>query len=383
MTFAGESLPPQFHLIKDHAPPVELQRMSALADAAWTCHLALPEYRPTPLHALSGLARELGLASLHLKDESSRFGLNAFKGLGASFAIHHWLARHPGAGPVTFTTATDGNHGRAVAWSARRSGARAVIFIPAHSVAARIAAIASEGAEVVLVDGDYEVAVSRAHEAAEQPGWILIQDAACPGYEEIPAWIAAGYWTHARELESTVFPLQGPAVDLVMLHAGVGTWPAAMVSYLWHRYDLRRPRIVVVEPTEADCVLSSALAGRPARARGSLRTMMAGLNCGWPSTTAFEVLAHGADAMMAIPDSWAELAMRRLASPAEGDVVVVSGESGAASVAGLLAMIRDPAFAPVVEHLQLPDRPRVLVWSTEGATDPEAWVRLVGRSLPS
>ena len=383
MTSAGKPLTPAFHLVKHHVPPADLLRLPALGEAAWACHLALPEYQPTPLHALGGLADELGLASLHLKDESARFGLNAFKGLGASFAIHRWLELHPEASPVTFTTATDGNHGRAVAWSAHRYGARAVIFVPSHTVPARIEAITREGAEVVLVEGDYDLAVAQAHEAAEHAGWTLIQDAARPGYEEIPEWIAAGYWTHARELESTVFPPGEPAVDLVMLHAGVGTWPAAMVSYLWHRYGDRRPRIAVVEPAEADCILASALAGRPTRARGSLRTMMAGLNCGWPSTTAFPIIAAGADALMAVPDHWAERAMRRLATPSGGDVAVVAGESGAASVAGLLAMTFDPALAPVAEHLRLARRPRVLVWSTEGATDPEGWARVVGRPVPS
>ncbi len=383
MVPAGAALSPAFHLIHDHVPPDDLARLSALADAAWTYHHTLPEYQPTPLHNLAGLACELGLGSLHLKDESARFGLNAFKGLGASFAIHHWLTHHREAGSVTFTTATDGNHGRAVAWSARRSGARAVIFIPTHSADARIEAIAREGAEVVLVDEGYDAAVVRAHEAAQQPGWVLIQDCARPGYEEIPEWIAAGYWTLARELESTVFPADGPAVDLVVLHAGVGTWPAAIVSYLWHRYGVRRPRIVVVEPAEADCVLASVIAGQPTCARGSLQTIMAGLNCGWPSTIAVGAMAHGVDALIAIPDLWAERAMRRLACPAEGDPVVVAGESGAASVAGLLALATGPSFAPVAEHLHLGRESRVLTWSTEGATDPAGWARVVGRPVPS
>lgn len=372
-----------FHLVVEHQAPDDLERLSVLADAAWRCHLALPEYQPTPLHTLRGLAHELGVAALYLKDESTRFGLNAFKGLGASFAIHHWLAMHPDAGDVTFTTATDGNHGRAVAWSARQSGARAVIFLPSHTAPARVQAIAREGAEVVMVDEGYDAAVARAHEAAEQSGWIVIQDMAQPGYEEIPEWIAAGYWTHARELEATLFPAERPNVDLVMLHAGVGTWPASMISYLWHRYGHHRPRIVVVEPTEADCVLSSALAGRPVRARGSLRTIMAGLNCGWPSTTALRVIESGADALIAIPDRWAEEAMRRLATGVSGDVPVIAGESGAASVAGLLAMQHDAGLLPVRAHLRLPAEPRVLVWSTEGATDPEGWARVVGRPVPS
>lgn len=344
----------------------------------------MPEYRPTPLHDLPALAAELEVASLHLKDESARFGLKAFKALGASFAIDRWLTRHPDRrDDVTFATATDGNHGRAVAWAARRLGAGAVIFIPADAAEARVEAIRREGAEVVLVADGYDAAVAMVHERAERSGWVVIQDCAGPGYEEIPEWIAAGYWTHARELESTLFREDSPGVDLVMLHAGVGTWAASMVSYLWHRYGTRRPRIVVVEPSEADGVLASAQTGRLSPARGSMHTIMAGLNCGWPSSTALPALTHGVDALIAIPDHWAEAAMRRLATPRDGEPMVIAGESGAASVAGLLAMAGDPTLAPVRRHLGLPPRPRVLVWSTEGATDPEGWTRVVGRPVPS
>ncbi len=374
---------PLFHLVGAPQAPADLVRLPALADAAWDFHRRLPEYHPTSVHALPSLAAELGLAALHLKDESSRFGLNAFKGLGASFAIAHWLGTHPDAQDPTFTTATDGNHGRAVAWSAKRHGARAVIFVPGNTAPARLDAIAREGAEVVIVDEGYDAAVARAHEAAARSGWVLIQDMARPGYLEIPEWIAAGYWTHARELEATLLTPQVPQVDLVMLHAGVGTWPASIISYLWHRYGRARPRILVVEPVAADCVLASALAGEPTRARGSLQTIMAGLNCGWPSTSALEVIVRGADALMAIPDHWAESAMRRLATPQAGEPVIVAGESGAASVAGLLALHADPAYAAVLAHLTLPPRPRVLVWSTEGATDPDGWARVVGRPVPS
>lgn len=372
-----------FALIADPVPPPGTADTAALAELAWSFHRSLRRYAPTPLKRLDSFARELGIASLHLKDESPRFGLNAFKGLGASFAMHHWLATHDVDDTAVFTTATDGNHGRAVAWMARQLGFRSVIFMPAHSVPARIAAIQNEGAKVVLVEEGYDVAVQRALDAAAKQGWIVIQDTATDGYREVPSWIGAGYWTMARELEPVVHGIERAEVDVVLLHAGVGTWPAAMAQYYWNRYSERRPKIVVVEPTEAACVLESVVAGHPTPATGSLRTIMAGLNCGFPSTTALEVLRRSADAFIAIPDQWAERAMRRLATPGTDEPVVVAGESGAASTAGLMALMQDPAYEPVRRHIGLNADSRVLVWSTEGATDPAGWERVVGRSLAS
>jgi diaminopropionate ammonia-lyase len=358
--------------------PAGIDAIVPLADEAWSFHRSLRYYKPTPLRQLDTLAKRLGIRSLQLKDESERFGLNAFKGLGASFAMHHWLATHDTSSDAVFTTATDGNHGRAVAWMARKLGFRAVIYMPAHSVAARIAAIENEGAKVVLVADGYDAAVKQAFRAAEVEGWIVIQDTATHGYTDVPAWIEAGYWTMARELEPVVHTADQAEVDIVFLHAGVGTWPAAMVQYYWHRYAERRPRLVVVEPVEAACVLESVIAGHPTRATGSLRTIMAGLNCGFPSIAAFEALCRSVDAFIAIPDSWAELAMRELANTRPG---VVAGESGAASVAGLMALLQDPAYEAVRSHIELGPATRVLLWSTEGATDPAGWERIVGRSL--
>jgi diaminopropionate ammonia-lyase len=367
-------------LIDDPVRPAGIDDIVPLADEAWTFHRSLRYYKPTPLRSLDALAKHLGIASLQLKDESERFGLNAFKGLGPSYAMHRWLATHAVSSDAVFTTATDGNHGRAVAWMARKLGFRAVIFMPAYSVAARIAAIQNEGAKVVLVPEGYDAAVQQAFRAAETEGWIVIQDTATHGYTEVPTWIEAGYWTMARELEPVVHAADQANVDIVFLHAGVGTWPAAMVQYYWNRYAHRRPRLVVVEPVEAACVLESVIAGHPTRATGSLRTIMAGLNCGFPSITAFEILCRGVDAFIAIPDLWAERAMRELANTRPG---VVAGESGAASVAGLMALLQDPAYAAVRSHIALGPDSRVLVWSTEGATDPARWERIVGRSLPS
>ncbi|HEY4320549.1 MAG TPA: diaminopropionate ammonia-lyase [Gemmatimonadales bacterium] len=371
-----------YHLITNPvAPPAS--DAAFLADLAWSFHQAFPPYRPTPLRRLDVLAQSLGVASLHVKDESPRFGLNAFKGLGGSFAMHHWVAQHDTPADAVFATASDGNHGRAVAWMARQLGMRAVVYLPAHTVPARIAAIQDQGARVELVAEGYDAAVRRAHEDAARNGWIVIQDTTLPGYQEVPRWIAAGYWTMARELESSLHLLPAAEVDLVVVHAGVGTWPAAMVEYYWHRYGGHRPRIVVIEPIEAACVLESVQAGHAVTASGSQRTIMAGLNCGRPSTIALDVLRNSVDAFVAIPDGWAEAAMRQLATPAGDDPAVIAGESGAAGLAGLLALGGDPALAPARAHLGIDSRTRILIWSTEGATDPIDWQRVVGRAVPS
>jgi diaminopropionate ammonia-lyase len=370
------------HLVAGTSPPQRLADLTALADEAMACHRALSGYAPTPLHRLDGLARQLGIGALLLKDESHRFGLGAFKGLGASFAIARWLARHPGAGQVTFTTATDGNHGRAVAWSARQLGHRAVIFIPAHAAPARVAAIRAEGAEVRLVPEGYDTAVRLVHELAGAHGWVVIQDTASPGYEDVPEWIAAGYWTHARELEPWPHAPDVPDVDVVLLHAGVGTWAAAMTAYYWARYGTRRPRLAVVEPTRAPCCLEAARHGAPVQVPTSPHTIMAGLDCGLASPVAMRSLATGVDAFLAIDDDWVRQAMRRLATPAADDPRVIAGESGAASVAALMALAANPALAPVRAHLGIGPDTRVLVWSTEGATDPDHWATVVGHPVP-
>lgn len=373
----------RFVLVDGALAPPATARTAALAELSWAFHHGLRGYVATPLRRLAALASELHLASLLVKDESHRFGLNAFKILGASFAIHHWLATHDVPVEAVFTTATDGNHGRAVAWMARQLGFRTVIFMPAHSVPARVAAIQNEGAEVVLVEKGYDAAVQLALQAAETQGWIVIQDTATEQYRDVPALIAAGYWTTARELEPVVHAPGHSEVDVVLLHAGVGTWAAAMVQYYWHRYGAQRPRLVVVEPREAACLLDSVRAGQPTPASGSLRTIMAGLNCGYPSIDAFDILQQSVDAFIAVPDDWAERAMRRLATPRGADPSIIAGESGAAGVAGLMALMEDPAYGAVRDHVGLGRGSRVLAWSTEGATDPEGWERVVGRPVPA
>ena len=333
-------------------------------------HRTLPGFAETPLVALPGLARELGVGELWVKDESRRVGLNAFKVLGASYAIHRFMQSQPAGRPLTFATATDGNHGRAVAWSAKRLGQKAVIFVPRNTVPARIEAIRGEGAEVVVVDGSYDDAVRRAAADAKAHGWQVISDTAYEGYTEIPGWIMEGYTTLFAE---SARQLPAPPT-VVFLQAGVGGLACAgVLHYVRHG---ERPTLVCVEPTDADCLRESAASpdGSLREAKGKQDSIMAGLNCGTPSLLAWPVIRAGMDGFLAVGDDRAREAMRRFA--AEG---VVSGESGAGGLAGLLALRQEPDLAGAARDLGIGPQARVLLISTEGATDPASYERIVGR----
>jgi diaminopropionate ammonia-lyase len=324
-------------------------------------HKSLPGYQPTPLHSLPGLARELGVGSLLVKDESPRFGLNAFKALGASWAVHRFLERDRRAG-VTFASATDGNHGRAVAWSARLTGNRAVIYVPRHTVRARIDSIRGEGAEVMVVDGTYDDAVRRAADDSRINGWQVISDTAYPGYMEIPAWVIEGYSTIFAEIEARP--------DIVIIQAGVGGLAAAAVQHF------AGARLVCVQPSEADGLLESVRSenGEPRPTQKTQSTIMAGLACGMPSLLAWPVLKRGVTLFLSVDDRFAAEAMRRLHPR------IISGETGAAGLAGLIALCREPEFAQSKEQLGLSSERSVLLINTEGDTDPENYRAIVHSS---
>jgi len=345
--------------------------------AARRFHESLPGYAPTPLHRLDALARELGIGALHLKDESNRLGLPAFKGLGATWALHRLLLR--GERLDTVATATDGNHGRAVAWAARRLGLRSRVYMTSHSAPDRIAAIRQEGADVILVDGTYDDAVRHCAERSAAEGWQVIADVGYPGYLEIPEWIAEGYETLFDEIDDQLAGTGEPAAHVMLLQAGVGGFAAAGVRSA--RRTGRPVRIGIVEPVDADPVLESALTadGMPASSTGEQRSIMACLNCGEVSLTAWPVLRAGADVFFSIEDHWTEQAMRQLAFPADGDPRIVAGESGAAGLAGLLALLRDPRLEGARAALDVGPETRVLLVNTEGATDPAAFLRIVGQ----
>lgn len=362
-------------------------------------HRTLPGYAPTPLVPRPALAARLGLGALYVKDENYRLGLNAFKILGASYAIYRLLRerweesndspfgetleltdrQRSFFADLTFCTATDGNHGRAVAWTARRLALPAVIYMPGDTVPARVENIRRENARVEVIDGTYDQAVDRIKTDAARHGWQIISDTAWPGYTGIPGWIQAAYSTLFQEIEPDLLGPERPAVDCVILQGGVGALAAGAAWYFTRRYGPRRPLLVCVEPTDAACLLESARTpdGRPVPASGQLHSLMAGLNCGVPSQTAWPLIRDTVDLFVAIEDHWAAEAMGAYYWSEGGDSPVISGESGAAGLAAVMALVQDPALSEAHRHLDLGPDSRVLVLNTEGATDPEGFRRRV------
>jgi len=335
-----------------------------------------PEYAATPLVRLDGLARSLGLAALWYKDERGRFGLKSFKALGGAYAVRRVLERQGRpAREVTVTCATDGNHGRSVAWGARFAGCKCVIFIHATVSEGRAAAIRGYGAEVVRVPGNYDDAVRRAAAEAAQHGWFVVSDTSYAGYRDVPVDVMHGYGVMAAEILR-----QLPADEVpthVFVQVGVGALAAAICAKLWLVWGPRRPRFAAVEPLRADCLLRSIEAGRPVAVHGGLETVMAGLACGEVSELAWEILCEGADFALAVGDDWALEAVRGLAKPYGSDPAIVAGETGAAGLAALLAVLDGPG--PPAQ-LGLDARARVLLLGSEGDTDPDIYRRIVGRS---
>jgi diaminopropionate ammonia-lyase len=339
-----------------------------------------PQLRPTPLRALPAFARAVGVGELHVKDESSRFGLNAFKSLGVRYAIDRLQrdpaasAKHQHVGPgATLVCASAGNHGRAVARAARELGLAARVYMAAASAEGPRRAIASEGAEVVLVDGGYEDAVRRAAADAESHGWTIISDTSWPGYEEIPRLIMLGYTRLISEVEEQLQSLP----DVVFAQAGVGGLLCGVAAGVVHEWAARRPSVVSCEPTDAACLLASAQAGRLTSLEGPPATMMAGLACAEPSPAAWGVVRELVDAFVAIDDGQAMAAMRMLARPLGSDPKIEAGPSGACGFAALVAVMREPSLRTVRDALGLGASSRVVVINSEGATDRELYERVI------
>lgn len=339
-------------------------------------HQTLAEYNSTPLVQLENLAAKYEVGNIYVKDESHRFGLNAFKGLGASYAIYKTL--QTGINISTFCTATDGNHGRAVAWASKKEGKKAVVFVPKDTVESRIKAIENEGAKVIVINGNYDETCEAAAKACEENGWKLIQDTSSVGYEDIPAQIMAGYLTHFQELESTLHPASKPKIDVVFLQAGVGSWAAAGIWYYLNRYGKQKPKIVLVEPYESDGILASFKAAKPVKPQGNFKTIMAGLNCGIPSLSAWDIIKNGADISIKIKDNYVIDAIKQLYNPIGNDEQIISGESGAAGLAGFLAIMHQDSLLKVEETLRLNSNSNILFFNTEGATDPINFNKIVG-----
>ena len=355
-------------------------------------HRRLPGYAVTPLRDTPALARANGVGRVWVKDESSRLGLPAFKLLGASWAAYRAVADRLGRDPepwgsieqlretltplrpLTFAAATDGNHGRAVARMAALLGLDAHVHVPKGTTAARIAAIEGEGAPVTVVDGDYDAAVAAAAATAGDR-CLAIQDVGWPGYEQVPAWVVEGYGTIFWEVDDQLAARGEEGPDVVVVPVGVGGLAAAAVRH-WRRRG-RPTRILGVEPLAAACVLRSLRAGRIVTVPGPHDSIMAGLNCGTPSLVAWPFLRAGLDAVVAVADERARQAMRDLAAAG-----VVAGETGAASLAGLTEATGGREAGRLRRALGLGAEARVLLLCTEGATDLEAYRRIVGGTRP-
>ena len=360
-------------------------------------HRSFPQYSVTPLAKLDKMAERLGLGGVYVKDESYRFGLNAFKVLGGSFAMAKYIAGELGKdvseltyeyltsgeflkefGQATFFTATDGNHGRGVAWAAKKLGQKSVVHMPKGSTKQRFDNIAAEGAVVTIEELNYDDCVRlAAAEAAETEHGVVIQDTAWEGYEEIPAWIMEGYGTMAAEAAEQLRSLSVNRPTHVFIQAGVGSLAGAVVGYFVNRFPNDPPKFVVVEARAADCLYQGAVAGDGAFhiVEGDLATMMAGLACGEPNILSWDILRNHADAFASCPDWVSADGMRRLAAPAQGDPIVKSGESGAVGMGLLAAIMQREEYAELRGELELDQFSQVLLFSTEGDTDPDKYER--------
>ncbi|POX42714.1 diaminopropionate ammonia-lyase [Streptomyces sp. Ru73] len=327
-------------------------------------HASLPDYSPTPLTELPGLARELSVGRVFVKDESHRLGLPAFKALGAAWAVHRVLAERAanGArpGPVTLVTATDGNHGRAVARTARLRGQRAHVFVPQGVHPQAVAAIAAEEATVTEVPGPYDEAVRLAAEAAAGPDAVLVQDTAWPGYEQVPGWIVEGYSTLCAEIDEQLADGGVAGPDLVAVPVGVGSLAQAVVTHYRSRPSGPAPALLAVEPEAAACVLESLALGEPVGVTTG-DTTMAGLNCGTPSSLAWPYLDGGLDAAVAVTDAESARAARDSAA-----LGVSSGPCGAAALAGVRAVLTGAGSDDRRAALGLGPSSVLVLLSTEG-----------------
>lgn len=351
----------------------------------------------TSLYDLPGLASALNVARFSVKDESVRSPLGSFKALGAPIAlVRQILRQHPEFKPTdilagryaaqlatyTLVSATDGNHGRGLAAAARDAGCRCVIVLHANVSAEREQAIAAFGAQIVRVSGNYDESVDEAAHLASQNDWQVVSDTSYDGYEDIPRDVMQGYGTVAAEIieQTGACSNEAGAFTHVFLQGGVGGLAAGLVSYLWEHHGLQRPHFIVVEPTQADCLLQSAIHGRASKATGTVDSVMAGLACGETSPLAWKFLATSVDHFMTIEDGQAVDAMRILSKGSDSDVPIVAGESGTAGLAALQWLRSDSSLSAQVA---LDSQSRVLIINTEGATAPQVYQELVGESADS
>lgn len=364
-------------------------------------HESFSEYYKTPLVELNELAKKIDLKGIYLKDESYRFGLNAFKVLGGSFAMGRYLADKLGEdikdlpyerltsdevrgklGDITFVTATDGNHGRGVAWTANRLKQNSVVYMPKGSSLQRLENIKAEGAEASITDMNYDDAVRLAAKYADDHNGLMVQDTAWEGYEKIPAWIMQGYGTMALEALEQLNAIKVLKPTHIFVQAGVGSLAGAVQGFFASEFGDECPKTVIVESNLADCFYKSAIAndGEARFVGGDMQTIMAGLACGEPNTIGWEVLKNHSTAFVSCPDWVSAKGMRILGNPLKGDTKVTSGESGAVTTGLLYEIMTNKDYKDLKEALELDENSRVLLFSTEGDTDPEKYREIVWNS---
>lgn len=367
-------------------------------------HKSFPQYEVTPLTKLSNLAEYLGVKRLYVKDESYRFGLNAFKVLGGSYAIARYIAQQLGKdvdevpynvltsdqlreefGQATFFTATDGNHGRGIAWAANKLGQKCVVRMPKGSTQTRLENIAKENATVTIEDMNYDECVRLAAKEAEATKHgIMVQDTAWEGYEEIPTWIMQGYGTLAMEADRQL-EADGSRPTHIFVQAGVGSMAGAVIGYFANRFKENPPVMVVVEANAADCIYRSAVQadGNRVDVTGDMFTIMAGLACGEANTVSWDILRNHASAFVSCPDWVSANGTRIYGAPLGDDKRVISGESGSVTMGLVHAVMTRPEYKDLKEALHLNENSEILLVSTEGDTDPDryreiAWEGLCG-----
>ena len=389
--------------VKNTMPKSEDKGLAIMAPEesakAMAFHRSFPQYKVTPLAELSGMAENLGVSRIFVKDESYRFGLNAFKVLGGSYAMARYIAEKTGKdisdvdyayltsdslkrefGQTTFYTATDGNHGRGIAWAANRLGQKADIIMPVGSSEIRLRRIQTEGATACISDMNYDDCVRAAYaKSLKDDKGVMIQDTAWEGYEDIPAWIMQGYGTMAAEADRQLAEAGAGRPTHIFVQAGVGSMAGAVSGYFANKYGAACPLIVVVEANSAACLYKSACAGDGSihNVSGDLRTIMAGLACGEANTISWNILRDKVSAFVSAPEWAAAKGMRMLGCPIKGDPQVVSGESGAVPFGVFCATMQNPEYADLKSAIGLDENSVVLCFSTEGDTDPENYRRIV------
>ncbi|MFC2821505.1 MAG: diaminopropionate ammonia-lyase [Sphaerochaeta sp.] len=370
----------------------------SVAREARKFHRQIPGYRMTGLEALPNLAQMLGVGGIYVKDEAQRLELNSFKVMGGSFAIYNLIKKllhkeneelsfeylvsrecHDAVGDITFCSATDGNHGRGLAWAANKLGHKCKIYVHSETSQARIDAIKKYGADITIVKGNYDEAVRRAAEDSKKNGWYVVSDTSWEGYTEIPTWIMQGYTSMLLECQEQFAGMGIQRPSHVIVQAGVGALAGAVVGFYTALFPEAPPIFMVCEPDKAPCIFKSIQAndGKCHTVLGSLDTIMAGLACGEPSPLAFEILKNNADIFSIFPDYIAARGMRILSCPLKGDPFIISGESGALPLGALYSVLTEHEDCELRKSLKLDEDSTVLIINTEGNTDPKHFRRII------